>query len=293
MIDRIYGTTQSLLAMIAGDKPCTNIRIIIHETQSYSRNLENGAIYPLQNITINLFSKDNSRSKSIEIFDINHAPSSLFESLDENEDIHFYFDKNKTSTTLPHEISAHLIKFLKQGKPDKNPDYCCINFAYELLYGRGVIKDDNSPNYFRGHTFQEEKIKPGTVIYLYKILENVQINREINRHFAIAIGENYYISIHGSTGPIAICSLDAMKVYCQSNQCLEVKKIPEFKITSQKENFKYLSFTQESLENKEKSPESTSIKLPSNLSFFTIAGSIVGGLLGAALNHETPTIPFL
>jgi hypothetical protein len=73
MIDRIYGATQSLLAMVVSDKPYTNIRVIIHETQSYSTNIENGATYPLQDITINIFSKDNKRSKSIGLFDINKA----------------------------------------------------------------------------------------------------------------------------------------------------------------------------------------------------------------------------
>jgi hypothetical protein len=142
-----------------------------------------------------------------------------------------------------------------------------------------VIKDNNFPISFRGVSLHDEKIKPGTVIYFYKLLENVQINREINRHFAISIGENYYISIHGSTGPLAICSMDAMKEYCQGDKCLEVEKILEFKITSQP------------LEYKENPPASTNGKTASNLFFFTIAGSsILGGLLGGPIGMVTGAV---
>jgi hypothetical protein len=233
-------------------------------------------------MTLILLSQDGKNSQEIDLVDMNHAPSKVFESLSDRTDIQFYFDKNKTTTTLPREMNCNLIKFLKQGKPN-NPDYCCINFSYELLYGRGAIKDDNSISSFNGYTFQEQAAMPGTMVYLYKTAKNEAGNKQINKHFAVCIGEGYYLSIHGVNGPMAIADLNSMKEYCQGNECLEVTVVPEIK--------SMLSNSTHSIKPKSsetKNTSSTRTEESSNrFSFYAVAtGLVVAGAVGAAMSRK-------
>jgi hypothetical protein len=279
----MISSTRYLLSIPSSDAQYTDLKVIVHESQSYCIHSDRGIEFPIQNVTLYLSTKDSKSSKSVELCDINHAPPTLFESLNESADIHFYFDKNKISTFLPREMNSNLIKFLKLGKPS-NPDYCCINFSYELLYGRGVIKDDNSVKSFHAYTFQEEKIKTGTIAYFYKTFKTEKSSKQINQHFAIYIGENYYLSLHGANGCLAISNSSSIKEYCQGGECMEVKRAPELIHLS-----KSLGSISNPLELESKyepyiNSKKEHFKL-SKLSFFAVTSSVIVGCvsIGAIL----------
>lgn len=197
------------------------IKLTVHERAFTATNLENNLVFPIRGVTVELRSDSPSEILfSIYLCQLNHESATHFKELDKKTKVQIFFEQDNVTTTLPDEMSSNFVNFLKHYKPKNNPIYCCINFAYEMLYGRGVIKNDNSPDDFNESLrdlFSEEKLNCGDIVYLYDASKSYV-------HYAIYIGQNEYLSLFGRSGPLIITSLDAMKKGFGANICVNVSK---------------------------------------------------------------------
>ncbi len=226
MIDRIKSSTNKIYEMMSL-QPYTIFKVIVHESQSFKTN-NKGITVPVQNLSLILATQNGKESTRLETDDFGKIPLDKIIRLDGecDVDVSFYFEKSKKTIKLPKQMNINLITFLSQGVPSEKPEYCCIQFMYELLYKRGFIKNDaNLTSLILHDSYSEEKSYPGTAVYLYKKL----LNEFTNDHFAIYIGENYYISMFGKSGLIAISDLDAMKKCFDASECVEVSEIPKLR----------------------------------------------------------------
>ncbi|OGT37490.1 MAG: hypothetical protein A3F11_02410 [Gammaproteobacteria bacterium RIFCSPHIGHO2_12_FULL_37_14] len=204
-----------------GDQSYNYINITING-ESYAFNSTNRHLFPAKNANVQIYTNTHQLSCSLELDDIGKEKIKLFESTNKNTQVNFYFYEDKTSITLPSEMTANLVGFFKNYKPESKPDYCCINFAYELAYGRDVVKEDNSLDYFQLHDAQpfcEEQLIPGDIVFLYKDPPTY-----LPFHFAIYISHQSYLSLFGTIGPMIISTLDDMKYGFQVDTCVKVSK---------------------------------------------------------------------
>ena len=123
-----------------------------------------------------------------------------------------YFEKENIKIRLPETMTKNLVTFFKEYRPKERNPYYCLHFLYEILYGRYTVHYDNelydliqkSPE-----SFNEEKLTPGSTVYLYK--KRFLSGEKTNEHFAICIGgtgQKSYLSLSGSKGPMLMSTLD-------------------------------------------------------------------------------------
>jgi len=227
MINRMLRATEQIGSYLTGKEAYTNLSITVHQSQETFFFTQSKTTCVVQPCTLNLTTTDGKKSKSVTLYNFKNTEPRLFESLNESSDINFYLEKSKTTTKLPQHMTEHFVNFLKHGEPQGKSLYCCINFSYELVFGRRVIPFDNEVNYYQhhGNTTLQGEANPGTAIHLYEALNNQQINH----HFAISLGSNYYLSMTGIHGPILICDLDEMKKLYKSTMCYEIRQVSDIK----------------------------------------------------------------
>lgn len=193
-------------------------------------NISNGLIHTRKIAHLEIYSDVNQIDQSfpsLKLKSLNQETTKLFETIDVNIPVEFYFAENKVTTSLPKEMSANLVRFLKRFRPEYNKkDYCCIDFAYEMAYGRdkyekyhtGRLKDyfdQADPN-----IFNENNLISGDIVYMYKSKDLFPY------HWAIFIGQRCYLSLNGvAPGPLGIATLEEMKKSNLSDICIKVSKI--------------------------------------------------------------------
>ena len=205
------------------NKQCELIRLVVHKQTFVGTNRSNNVVFPIRGVTVELHSGSPNRILfSIYLSGLNHETSTHFKALDKKTKVQIFFEQDNVTTTLPDEMSGYFVNFLKHYRPKGKQNYCCINFAYEMLYGRGVIKNDNAIDDFNvspSDLFSEEKLNCGDIVYLHNDNDSNK-----NVHYAIYIGQNEYLSLFGTTGPLMITSLDAMKKGFGADICSNISK---------------------------------------------------------------------
>lgn len=201
-------------------KPYRFIKIIVNGNELNAINCSNNIAYPVMDTTVIIDSFYGKKTTSIELYKINHDSTKFFDTVTEEYSIEIFFYNSKTTIKLPTEMSLNLINFFKLYKPKSNSNYCCINFAYEMAYGRGkIVKDNDRSNFDELSTsvFSEEKLTPGNIVHLFDA-------KKINHHYTIFIGKNYYLSLLGNSGPLAVTTLDAIKKGFSADICVQAVK---------------------------------------------------------------------
>jgi hypothetical protein len=207
---------------ISQSRPYHFVKISVNEIELNIINYSNGIMFPIMdaNVTIHSHNHAEKESPSIKLHEINHTTKEFFASTNKEYSVEIFFCKSKVTTKLSPEMTLNLINFLKLYKPTSNSNYCCVNFAYEIVYGRGKVVDDNNPKNFDElscNAFSEEKLIPGDTVRLYKA------NKE-PRHDAIFIGQNRYLSLFGNIGPLTVSTLDACKKGFEADTCVQTIK---------------------------------------------------------------------
>lgn len=118
---------------------------------------------------------------------------------------------------LPVEMKYNLLNFVKQFKTDKE-NYCCINFMYELIYGRKKIKFDNSYLQSQLSNINIKNIKTGEVVLLSD-------SNTKNIHLAINLNKQFYISLLGTSGPLTISTFEELTKLYKINEIYKFNKI--------------------------------------------------------------------
>jgi hypothetical protein len=219
-------TSASSTNLSAQAKPYLFVKITVNENELIATNNSSNTVFPVMDVTVTVNSHGTSRSHNTEslpirLNEINHTTAKFFAAVNEEYSIEFFFCKNKVTTKLPAEMSLNLINFLKLYKPKSNSDYCCINFAYEIAYGRGKIVTDNKTEHFdelQSSVFSEKKLIPGDIVHLFNA------NKRLH-HYAVSIGQNHYLSLFGTkSGPLIVSTLDAIKKGFETNICVQAIK---------------------------------------------------------------------
>lgn len=150
-----------------------------------------------------------SNQENIPIHELDHNNKKLFENY---ETLNIYVNKNnfEEKVVLPTELKSNLLNFIKNFKTNKKY-YCCINFVYELMYGREQIFRDNFLYGMQLSYFDIKKIQRNDVIIMYDYYKDNDINK---MHVAIHLDKEYFISLIGTNGPLTITSLEELtKLY--------------------------------------------------------------------------------
>ncbi len=200
-------------------KPYRFVKLTVNGSEIKATNRVSHVEVPIMDVSVTIHSRDVKGSSSIKLHEINHTTATFFESTNEEYSVEIFFCKSKVTTTLPAEMSSNLINFFKLFKPTSKSKYSCINFAYEMAYGRGKIVNDSNPGNFdesSSSAFSEDKLIPGDIVRLNKA--------DKFRHYAIFIGQNYYLSLFGKVGPLVISTLDVCKKSFDADRCVQVFK---------------------------------------------------------------------
>jgi hypothetical protein len=206
-------------------QPYRYVKVTINAEEIDLINIDNNVVFHGMDTDVTIHRSDDV-IKSMKLLDLDHETKNFFDRVNEEYRIEFYFCHNKVTTTLPNEISSNLIKFLKLYRPNPNGNYCCINFAYEMTYGRGNIKYDNDTSYFNelsSSEFSENKLVPGDIVHLYNAKEPIT-----KFHYAIYIGQSYYLSLFGITGHLIITPLEEVKRGFNADTCVQAVKNPAY-----------------------------------------------------------------
>lgn len=179
--------------------------------------------YPVPNTSIEWTNEETEKSRSINLLELNHGTTRLFSSVNEQYKIEISFRKDNVTITLPDHINTNLVNFIKLYKPVWNPNYCCINFAFEMEYGSRSVASLNDPLYFHYYqsspdTFSEDTLSCGDAVHLY------DTGYAVN-HFAIYLDKKYYISLIGTGGPLLISTLDQLKFIYKSTHVSKIHLI--------------------------------------------------------------------
>ncbi len=196
------------------------VKITVNGNELNALNVDNNVEFPVMDATVTINSHDEKGYSSIKLYEINHTTAEFFAPTNEQYSVEIFFCNNKVTTKLSAEMSLNLINFLKLYKPKFNSDYCCINFAYEMAYGRGKVVNDNDPENFDELTnsaFSEEKLVPGDIVHLFNARKDLH-------HYTISIGQNYYLSLFGASGPLIVSTLDACKKGFETDICVQAIK---------------------------------------------------------------------
>src|SRR3990167_3344375 len=62
---------------------------------------------------------------------------SVLPTIEDTIDVKVYYQTYNTTTSLPPQMSVNFIRFLKDYKP-WTEEYCCFNFAVEMVYGKNA-----------------------------------------------------------------------------------------------------------------------------------------------------------
>lgn len=212
------------MAGIKQDSSYKYIKIVINDNELLSVfDDDNGDLCHVMNARIELHNEEQKESPFtpfIRLHELNHETSKLFASVNEQYKVDIFFSKNNVTTRLPEPMCSNLVNLLKIYKPVLNPNYCCINFVYEMQYGRGSFPSDDSPTYFYyyqspANDFSEDMLSCADVVRLFDASYD-------NDHYAIYLGENYYISKFGNVGPLLISTLDQAKQSYHSTQVARI-----------------------------------------------------------------------
>jgi len=149
---------------------------------------------------IEVHSAQSQQTKSVKVMDLTHDNVATFGELKVSDQVEIHFMKSGNVVALPKEMGVHLINFLQQYKPNRNKDYCCVDFACEMAVGRGIYQRCKAES----HALDEKKLTVGDVVYLND-------GSQPNRHAAIYLGDHCYLSLLGRGGPLFVTTLSEMK----------------------------------------------------------------------------------
>ncbi len=168
----------------------------------------------------------------VDLFQLDNLTQKLFATKDHQYKFEFVFAKTNITISLPDEMNHKLLDFFRHFKPGINYAYCCIHFAYELSYGRGAIPDIDEENgyYFKDSQdpLDETTLLCGDVIHLYNTDKDIDCFAQDN-HWAVYVGQGYYLSLFGNAGPLYLTNLDAMKIMDNFDKAVKSKIIPSLK----------------------------------------------------------------
>jgi hypothetical protein len=219
-------TSASSATLGAQATPYRFVKITVNANELTATNVSRNTVFPVKDVTVTINSRDTSRSHNTEslpihLDEINHTTAKFFAAVNKEYSIEFFFCNNKVTTKLPAEMTLNLIKFLKLYKPKTNSDYSCINFAYEMVYGRDKVGSDNKTEHFNelpSSEFSEKKLVPGDIVHLFNA------NKKLH-HYAVSIGQNHYLSLFGAkSGPLIVSTLDAIKKGFETDICVQAIK---------------------------------------------------------------------
>jgi hypothetical protein len=211
------------------------IKVIINGHEQV-KNIDNGIETQVKNAIIE-FHDTNKNHSLIYLWQLDNEKAKLFSSYNKNTSIQFYFAEDQITTCLPKKINDNLVEFFKLYKPTDNKDYCCLDFAYEMAYGRNSLKEgtinlsiDGPPS---PHNTQNEKhLTAGKIISLFKYPKTG--DGKISHH-AIYLDNGYYLSLFGTQGPLKVASLESMQKIYESDIAIVFEEKMENK------NLKYLT----------------------------------------------------
>lgn len=174
---------------------------------------------------IEISNENQDKLPKIKLGHLNHETKSIFFEANERYQIELFFRTNNTTIKLPENFRINLLNFIQSYKPTWNPDYCCVNFVYEMEYGRESTPCYNSAQYFHYYqsspdSFSEDILSCGDVVHLYD--DEYKMN-----HYAIYLDQQYYISLIGSSGPLLISTLDQIKKIYSSTHVANIRLFSE------------------------------------------------------------------
>lgn len=207
------------MAGMKNDSSYKYIRITVNDNPVIMRT--DCGDYPVPNTSLELTNEEPEKSRSINLLELNHETKQLFSSVNEQYKIEISFRKDNVTIALPDHINTNLVNFIKLYKPVWNPNYCCVNFVYEMEYGSRSVASLNDPLYFHYYqsspdTFSEDTLSCGDAVHLYDTEYKVN-------HFAIYLDKKYYISLIGTGGPLLISTLDQLKFIYKTTQVSEIR----------------------------------------------------------------------
>ncbi|KGP62472.1 hypothetical protein EP47_14500 [Legionella norrlandica] len=125
-------------------------------------------------------------------------------------------DEPNTITLHP-VIAKRLLRFLMLLRPakDKYNFYSCIDFVNELGYGRGIIPSAT----VNIHSGDGSKKNPE-----FHLNEFAAITDKEGKyvHFALSLGEDKFLSLFGSVGPLMVTSMNEMMKLFGGNACYKI-----------------------------------------------------------------------
>lgn len=191
--------------------PCVQF-VIYDRSENYSFSEEEAGKkmnFFFEKTIVNLYF-NNQLHKSLNLTKLDEETSILFNSINSDCKIEFYFGNLNSTIYLPAEMNLYLIDFLKRFKSDKMilPKYCCTHFAYEMTYGIYETKKMTEENLLimpLTQFFNEEELISGDIVYLFKNEDKSSF------HFAIYLGHGSYLSLFGISGPLCITKMNELK----------------------------------------------------------------------------------
>ncbi|MBA3535912.1 MAG: hypothetical protein H0T84_04790 [Tatlockia sp.] len=166
------------------------------------------------------------------LYQLDNLTEKLFATRDQQYKFEFLFDKTNISIIIPDEMNHKLLSFLRHYKPRINYAYCCIHFAYELSYGRGIIPDidEGFGYYFKDsqEPLDETTLLSGDIIHLYNADKDINRFAQDN-HWAVYIGQGYYLSLFGNAGFLYLTNLEAMNISFNLDKAVKATVIPSLK----------------------------------------------------------------
>ncbi len=161
----------------------------------------------------------NTVVKSIPLLTISPDTSSSFFHVNAAAPVEVHFTKANKTIAFPEAMRSNFVTFLKsyqKGDGRHSGRYDCVEFAVEMATGR---EHAQSTCIATAAAYDEKKAVGGEVVYL------VTQEKHVQRHVAVYLGHQCYLSKFGADGPLAITTLTEMKKAYPLQDCLQLSSI--------------------------------------------------------------------
>ncbi len=112
--------------------------------------------------------------------------------------------RGKKTVLLPEAMSARILDYLRLGRAPSSP-FDCNCFAHYMNGVDYLFGKFDRQKWVVEPMVDESSLKEGDTIIIGH-------DRQMLTHFAIYLGEGYYLSKFGSSGPLIVADLPAMKI---------------------------------------------------------------------------------
>lgn len=159
--------------------------------------------YKIEQICYLRLYENDQLKHEVNLLQFNPRQAAAFASrIDTACEIEFSFANSGKATKLPNAIAQHLIEFLKRFRPSSEslPTYDCKHFVYELSYGLAATVEGRKNGYYynsKKGNCREEKLLVGDIVKFTS-------SKSDQFHYAMHVGEGYYLSLYGQQGPLAM-----------------------------------------------------------------------------------------